>query len=133
MVGPQLDAMVLQAARLSLPWSLRQRRAELVDRGMVNLDGHELQELELPLGGGLSVTVDLDPARGLIMRSSGKGGPLPSGGQMVFVTGYMDFRKVDGVLVPFREKNFANGFVTGETVLEQVEFLPQPAPGAYQP
>jgi hypothetical protein len=50
-----------------------------------------------------------------------------------FVTTYSDFRKVDGVLVPFREENWANGQTTGETVLRKVEFPKALPPAAFAP
>ena len=50
-----------------------------------------------------------------------------------FVTTYSDFRTVDGVLVPFREGNWANGKTTGETVLERVSFVPGHAPEMFRP
>lgn len=44
-----------------------------------------------------------------------------------------DFRTVDGVLVPFREGNWANGNATGETVLEKVALPAALPPGTFEP
>ncbi len=120
--GPPLHAMVLQAARLSLPLLLAERRAQLVDGGMVTRGEKRLRAVTVPLGRGLSLSAEIDPDSGRILRSTGalEGGP---GGRIEFVTTYHDFRKVNGVLIPFREGNFAMGEQTGETVLEKVELL----------
>lgn len=131
--GPPLDAMVLQAARMGLPLILLDRKRDLVDRGRTTFEGKEIRTLELPLGSGLALTVDIDPASGHIVRSSGRGGDRGGGVPLEFVTSYMDFRMVDGLLHPFREGNFANGFVTGETTLSRVEVLKSLPPGTFRP
>lgn len=131
--GPPLDAMVLQAARMDLPLILLDRKRDLVDRGTAADEGTELRALELPLGNGLALTVHIDPASGRIVRSSGTGGGRGGGPPLVFVTRYSDYRTVDGLLHPFREGNFANGFVTGETTLSKVEVLKSLPPGTFRP
>lgn len=119
--GPPLDAMVLQAARLALPQLLVEKKAQLRDGGMVERDGVKLRAIEIPLGDSMSVTALVNPATGLILHSSGKasGGPMP----IEFGSGYGDFRKVQGVLIPFQERTIAMGNFTGETTLEKVELL----------
>jgi hypothetical protein len=52
---------------------------------------------------------------------------------MEFVTEYGDFRKVGGVLFAFRERNFAGGTYTAETVLDTVELLDAAPSGAFAP
>ncbi len=142
--GMPFDAMVLQAARFSLPLNLLERRRELKDRGTVTRDGRTLRVLELPLGGTLSLAAEIDPGTGRIVRSTAKsagamGGKSMSvggahGGMTVeFVTTYDDFRKVDGVLFAFREGNYAMGQHTGDTLLEKVEILKTLPAGALKP
>ena len=131
--GPPLDAMVLQAARLALPLILSDRRASLVDKGTYTVDGKELRTVEIPLGNGLTLVVGIDPVSGRIVRSSGTGGMGMGSKPLEFVTRYTDYRMVDGVLHPFREENYANGFVTGETTLSRVEILESFPPGTFRP
>jgi hypothetical protein len=131
--GPPLDAMVLQAARMDLPLILLDRKRDLVDQGRAVYEGKEVRTLELPLGNELRLTVDIDPSSGRIVRSSGKGGGGMGGMPLEFITSYMDYRVVDGILYPFREGNFANGFVTGETTLSKVEALKSLPPGSFRP
>ncbi len=50
-----------------------------------------------------------------------------------FVTTYSEFRKVDGVLVPMREENWANGKSTGVTTLTKVAFPAAMPDGMFRP
>jgi hypothetical protein len=119
--GPPLVAMMLQAARLDLPALLDAWIARVKERGTLEQDGKKLRVLALEIAPGLEVEAALDPATGRILRSRGAS---TAGQKVEFVTTYSDFRTVDGVLVPFREGNWANGKTTGETVLERVAFVP---------
>lgn len=131
--GPPFDAMVLQAARIAMPLNLLRNRKKLVDRGTGSVDGKAVRTLELPLGGGLTLTVDIDPESGRIVRSAGRGGSGTGRPSLEFVTGYSDYRKVGEVLFAHREGNFANGVVTGETVLERIELPPTLPPSTFKP
>jgi len=118
--GFLLSSMVLQAARANLPWLLDERRATI--RLLAAMDGGKLQGLEIPLGGGLALTVYADTATGRIVRSSGV---LEVPGMKTnFATDYSDFRTVDGILFSFREANFASNQSTGDTVITRVVVNP---------
>ncbi len=142
--GMSFDAMVLQAARFALPLNLLEHRARLKDLGTVERDGKARRVLELPLERSLSMTAEIDPATGRILRSTAKSAGAMGGTSMSmggihgkttveFATTYADFRKVDGVLFAFREGNFAMGQNTGETLLEKVEILKALPAGAMAP
>ncbi len=142
--GVAFEGMVLQAARFALPLNLLQRRRDLKDLGTVERDGKARRVLELPLGGALSLTAEIDPATGRILRSTAKTvgamggksmsvGGAPGGIAVEFATTYADFRKVGGVLFAFREGNFAMGQSTGETLLDKVEVLKELPAGALSP
>ncbi len=141
--GMPFDAMVLQAARFALPLNLLQRRGEVKDLGTVARDGKVRRVLELPLGASLSMTAEIDPATGRVLRSTAKsaggmGGMSMSvggmsGGGVEFATTYDDFRKVDGILFAFKEGNFAMGQHTGDTVIEKIEILKTLPDGALTP
>lgn len=120
-IGPPLHAMMLQAARLDLPSLLSEWIERVEERGTLRHDGKTLRVLALAVAPGIEVEAALDPGTGRILRSRGV---TTEGPKVEFVTTYSDFRPVDGVLVPFREGNWANGKVTGETVLERVVFVP---------
>ncbi len=129
--GPFLASMILQAARLDLPALLAAWEKKLEDHGTWELEGKTLRVLALEVAPGLVVEAGVDPGTGRILRSRGttKGGAMP----LEFVTTYSDFRKVDGVLVAFREGNWANGSATGETVVEKFELLASIPPEAFRP
>jgi hypothetical protein len=119
--GPLLGSMVVQAARANLPWILDGRRSELrlIESGAAG------DVLELPLREGLVLRVTLDPRSRLITRAVG----LVSAGprQIPFQTDCSDFRKVNGVLFPFHEENYASGTHTGTTTVTRILVNPPAA------
>lgn len=129
--GPPYYAMVLQAARLGLPLSLIENLASLEDKGAAQVDGRSVRAVELPLGDGMSVMAEIDPGTGRILRATGRFDG--AGPHLQFTAVYSDFRTVQGVLVPFREANFAQGNQTGETTLSRVELLLRAPAGSFAP
>ncbi len=133
--GPPYDAMVLQAGRLALPRILLAAGRKVEDRGTAERGGKTVRVLSFPLAAGMSMQVEIDPDSGRILRSVGRSetgmGSMPGG--IEFVTEYGDFRTVDGVLFAFREKNFAMGHHTGDTVLTRIEILGTPPEGTFRP
>jgi hypothetical protein len=128
---PSGQAQALQAARLDLPYLLATRAGQVVDRGPVTRGGRTFHAVTLPLGSGLELTAEIDPGTGQVVRAVGRvRGPA---GESEFVTDYSDFRKVSGVLVPFREVSHAMGRRTGEITLSRVELLREAPTGAFQP
>jgi hypothetical protein len=94
--------------------------AKVKDGGTADVGGIEVRLLALEPAPGLLVEAAIDPASGRILRTRGAStsGSVP----LEFITTFSDFRKVDGVLVPMREENWANGKSTGVTTLEGVAF-----------
>jgi hypothetical protein len=125
-LGPRLAAMMLQAARLDVPALLNAWVAKVEDRGPGEVEGRPVRVLALKPAPGLLVEAWIDVATGRVLRS--RSSSVDPGMPLAFETTYGDFRTVDGVLVPFRERNWANGKTTGETVLEKVAF-PGSLPG----
>ena len=105
--GVALDAMRLQAARLAIPILLVEKKSELKTAGP--------NSIEIPVSGDLTVTIDVDPATGHILKSTGKAVGVD------FSTTYSDFRNVDGLLFAFREANTAQGTATGTNEISKVE------------
>jgi hypothetical protein len=129
--APPHVAMVLQSARMALPASLLANLERLVDEGTVERDGKKLRALTLLLGDGLALTAEIDPGSGRILRAVAR---MPGGvGNLEFVTAYSEFRKVSGVLVPFREENFVQGRHSGTTEIRSVEFLVEAPTGVFRP
>jgi hypothetical protein len=109
--GPSLEAMKLQAARLTLPYLLVEKHASLHDLG--TKDG--VRSVEIPLSASMTLTVNVDPKTWHIVRSTGKASALE------FVVDYSDFRRVGGLLFPFAEAGAAQGMPTANTKLDAVE------------
>jgi hypothetical protein len=129
--GPRLDAMILQAARLDLPALLDAQQTRLKDGGTGEIAGKKVRLLAVEPAHGLLVEAAIDPATGRILRSRGAStGSMPP---IEFVTTYSEFRKVQGVLVPMREENWANGKSTGVTRIRKVTFPKAMPEGTFRP
>ncbi len=118
--GARLDAMVLQAARVDLPALLQASLGKLRDGGKSTVGGTSVRLVALEPAPGLLVEAAIDPATGRILRS--RGASTAGATPLEFVTTYSEFEKVDGVLVPMREENWANGKSTGVTTVNKVSF-----------
>ncbi len=106
--GIGLDAMRLQAARLALPQLLIEKRQtlRLLENGNV---------IEILLTPSMTLTVEVDPATGHIVRSTGKATGIE------FSTSYSDFRSADSLLFAFREENSAGGTKTGTNQITAIQ------------
>lgn len=129
--GPRLAAMLLQAFRVDVPALLSAWEAKVEDRGAGEVEGRAVRLLAIQPAPGLLLVAEVDVESGRVLRS--RGASVDPGMPLAFETTYGDFRKVDGVLVPFLERNWANGRSTGETVLEKVEFPKKLPDGTFRP
>lgn len=121
-------AVFLQAARMALPWRLRDHAAQVTDLGATPLaNGKQARTLEWQLSQGIRLIIEIDPETRLIMRS--RGVLTINNSSMEFATGYEDYRMVDGRRIAMSERHFAMGQYIGHTTLTSVEFpavLPAP-------
>lgn len=118
---PQHEALVLQAARLALPLLLLERVNDLKDIGATpGPEGSNLNVLELNLAGGLSLSVEIEPRSGRILRSKGLGQATGSM-RLDFGTAYSDFRMWNGVLMAMREDQYALGQYIGHVEITAVD------------
>jgi len=127
----RLASMLLQAARLDLPALLLAWEEKVEDRGTADVGGTPVRVLALEPAPGIVVEAAIDLRTALVVRS--RGSSRDPGMPLEFVTTYGDFRTVGGVVVAFREQNWANGRSTGETVLEKVDFPKALPDGAFRP
>lgn len=121
-------AVLLQAARMALPWRLRDNAAQVTDLGAApQADGKPVRSLEWRVQEGIRLIVEIDTETHLILRS--RGVLTINNSSMEFATGYEDYRMVNGRRVAMSERHFAMGQYIGQTRLESVEFpavLPAP-------
>ncbi|MEW6087029.1 MAG: hypothetical protein AB1498_01845 [bacterium] len=115
--GPLRDSMVLQAARANIPWLLDKMRAEI--RLTKSKDNSPV--LEVPIGEGMFLKAFVDIKTHLIIRAE-----TVSEGEMKlgFAADYSDFRKVNNVLFPFKEENYASGSHTATTTVNKIMLNP---------
>lgn len=125
-------ALILQAARIALPWNLFAARDRLRDGGEHLIGDMRLHFIEMPLGDTLRVVAEVEPESGRILRSRGIL-THPGGGEMVFGTVYEDFRSVDGRLYPAVEHHYAMGRYIGRSEIETVEFDTPLADSLFRP
>lgn len=113
-------ALILQAARVALPWNLLAARASLRDAGEHKFGEGRLHFIEMPLADGLTLIAEVDPESGRILRSRGI---LRHGSsQMVFGTVYEDFRSTAGRMHAAVEHHFAMNRYIGRSYIESVEY-----------
>lgn len=121
-------ALVLQAARMALPWRLHENAQRVSDLGTLpDGAGKPARVLEWQVQEGIRLIVEIDPATLLIRHS--RGILSINNSSMEFATGYDDYRTVDGRRVAMTERHFAMGQFIGTTTLDSVEFpavLPAP-------
>lgn len=129
--GPMVAAMLLQAARMNVPWILYERSgmAELTDS--LTEDGVRCAGVQVPLAEGMVLRAWVHPGSFMIVRSQGL---MSHGGMSThFETSYSDFRDVHGVKFAFREENFASGVQTAVTTLRSVTLNPPLRPDEFAP
>jgi hypothetical protein len=116
------DALLLQVARMNLPWNLFAAKSVLRDLGVHPLnDGTQAHIFVMPMAGGQGMEVAADPTSGRILRSNGVV-TSPEGGEMAFGTIYENFKTADGRLYAATERHFAMGRYIGQSKIDTVQF-----------
>jgi hypothetical protein len=129
---PLRGAVLLQAARMALPWRLRDNLAALADRGTVrDSDGQSIRVIEWSLADGLRVLAEVDAETRLLKRS--RGIMTVGGSTMEFATRYEQYRQFGGRQVATLELHFAMGQFIGRTSLDAIEFPERIAAGVFAP
>ena len=127
-VAAMHGALVLQAARMALPWRLRENARQVVDLGEPPTGFRKpLRTLQWQVREGIQLIVEIDPDTMLVQRS--RGILTIDHSSMEFGTIYENYRRIDGRMVAMLERHFAMGQYIGSTTLESVEFpavLPAP-------
>ncbi|MEW6487834.1 MAG: hypothetical protein AB1578_07965 [Thermodesulfobacteriota bacterium] len=118
--GPPRTAMEYQLLRSEIPWVFVHHRSRLEDRGEAAREAAAYRRVGLPWSPELDLTYWIDAVTRRVVWVEGAV-RFPSG-QTGFATRYGDFRRVEGLLVPFLEENFAGGAHTGTTRVREVVF-----------
>jgi hypothetical protein len=118
--GPPRTAMEYQLLRSEIPWVFVHHRARFEDRGDAAREAVAYRRVGLPWSPELDLTYWIDAASRRVVWVEGS--VRFPGGQTGFATRYGDFRRVEGLLVPFLEENYAGGAHTGTTRVREVVF-----------
>ena len=115
-------AVVLQAARMALPWNLLAMQSSVVDLGAVfDLEGKTVRTFELALEAKLKLVVEINPDTGYILRS--RGIQTIGDNSMEFTTVYSEFHQQNGRIHASREEQFAMGQHVGNSIITKIEYL----------
>jgi outer membrane lipoprotein-sorting protein len=125
-----VQAMVYQLSYLDLPMSLTDKSVPVFYGGSRVLEGQTFDLLELtPAGGSRGVRVYVDKESRLIVRVAAD---FDMGmGASELSTRYEDFRKVDGVLFPFRLINYAGDMTLSVITITDLKINDPLAPGLF--
>ena len=125
-------AIVLQAARIGLPWNMLALKSGIVDKGIEsNAEGKTVQLIEFQVEPQLRMIVGIETESGHIVRSLGI---MTFGGQTVeFATHYSDFHNQGGRTHAGREEQFATGRHIGHSIIDKVEYPETLPDGAFEP
>jgi hypothetical protein len=114
------DQIRLEAARTFLPAALARERTSLVDRGEARRAGRLVRLVELPLHEKATLTAEVDPWSGRILRTVTRVAGRES------VVAYDRFRPVAGLLFPFAEDHRSSEG-RRRVMVQQVEIVPADA------
>lgn len=113
----QLLAMVYQYKQLDMPYGLLTGQYNITDEGSNTLNGVEVEVLDVEDVEGPPMKIYIDMKSFRIVRTEGyffvKGNLISLGAD------FSDFRKVDGLLLPFKITNFGSGQLIGETIIKK--------------
>ena len=126
--GNSLDAMIFQYNHLDLPMELLDKKLAIsydeVKAGVQNMPVLKLLAEDEP-----PMAAVIDPETGLIIQVVGK---IRMGKNEVQMgVGYGDYRKVDGVMLPYRIINFVNGVAIAESRYDTVQVNSRLAPETF--
>jgi len=127
----QLLAMVYQYKQLDMPYGLLTGQYNIADEGIITLNGAEVEVLDVEDGEGPPMKIYVDIKSSLIVRTEGyffvKGNLTSLGAD------FSDFKKVDGVILPFRIINSGSGQLIGETIIKKYKINPAMDESLFRP
>jgi hypothetical protein len=127
----QLLAMIYQYKQLDMPYGLLTGQYNVTDEGRDTINGAEVEVLDVEDGEGPPMRIYIDLKSFRIVRTEG----------YFFVRGnltnlgadFSDFRKVDGITLPFKITNFGSGQLIGETIIKKYRINPSMEESLFRP
>jgi hypothetical protein len=121
--GPPYDAMVYQYNQLDLPFGLIDGSFKTVESRKDNLDGTDVEILRLKDRYGYEIDAYVGMKDYLIRRVVGY---FPVGNSTTSLAAeFMDLRKVDGILLPFKIINYSRDSKLSETEITAYKINPK--------
>jgi len=127
----QLLAMVYQYKQLDMPYGLLTGQYNITDEGSSTLNGAEVEVLDLEDSEGPPMKIYVDLKSFHIVRIEGYF--FVKGNLTSLAAEFGDFRKVDGLLLPFKITNFGSGQLIGETIIKKYKINPSIEGSLFKP
>ncbi len=115
--GPPLQAMLYQYKEVDILYGLLKDRFVMRDEGTSKVGSADVYVLDLEDADKIPMKIYVDRKSYRILRTEGY---FSMGGQITSLgSEYSDFRKVDGLLMPYKITNFAAGQTISETRIKE--------------
>ena len=129
--GPPYDAMVYQYNQIDLPFGFLDGSFRVVSVHRDSLSGEDVNVVRLQDTEGYELDISVRAADSLILRAVGY---FKVGSSRTNLGAeFSDFRKVEGILLPFKIINYARGSKLGETTITQYRINPRIDNSVFQP
>jgi hypothetical protein len=131
--GVRYLAMLFQYKQLDLPYGLSVDAYQMHYEGKANLNGVKVDVISLNDKEGPPMKVYIDTEKFFIRKSSGYFS-ITKNSVTTLSSEFADFKRIDGIVLPFKITNFADGQKIAETIIREYKldthmensiFLPQ--------
>jgi len=130
-IGPPFDAMVYQYNQLNLPYGLIDGSLKLIDSWKDTFNGNEVEVLKLEDAYGYGIEALVNPKDFLIQRVIGR---FTAGNHQASLSAALtDFRRVNGILMPFKIINYAGDTRLSETLITSYKINPDVEESVFNP
>ncbi len=129
--GPRYFAMVYQYKHLDILRDLMNGAYQIRYEGGSSLGGRDVDILRLNDREGTFMDIYVGKSNSLILKVTGYF--IERNQEMNLSSEFSDFRKVGGLLMPFRITNYAQGLKIGETVIHRYNLNPTISDSFFEP
>jgi outer membrane lipoprotein-sorting protein len=129
--GPRYFAMVYQYKHIDILNGLITRIYQISYEGVSSINGNDVDVLKLNDKEGTAMDIYIGKKNSLILKVTGY---FSEGSKKMNLSSeFSDFRKVHGVVLPFKITNYAEGLKIGQTVINKYILNPDIADSLFQP
>jgi len=127
----QLLSMVYQYKQLDMPYGLLTGQYNVTDEGSNTINGAEVEVLDVEDSEGPPMKIYVDMKNFHIIRTEGYF--FVKGNLISLVANFWDFKKVEGLLLPFKITNSSSGQHIGETIIKKYKINPAMDESLFRP